>query len=43
MQYLQCLFPTETAALWDNIVFPATALPVKMGDRKVRRLSCPPK
>jgi hypothetical protein len=36
MQHLQCLFPTETAALWDNIVFAATTLPVKMGDRKVR-------
>ena len=34
MQHLQCLFPTETAALWDNIVFAATTLPVKMGDRK---------
>ena len=36
MQHLQCLFPTETAALWDNIVFAATALPVKMGYGKVR-------
>ena len=43
MRHLQCLFPTETAALWDNIVFAVTALPVKMGDRKVHRLSCPPK
>ena len=40
---LQCPFPTETAALWGNIVLAVTTLPVKMGDRKVRRLSCHPK